>query len=272
MRKSLTMLLVLVFISLICTQAFAATNPEVILEKEEIKDLNILWQRASCGVSDIKSDIDNFRAELKNAPVNMVVEKKATTQILKKVKRTDGNVETYYATTFFTILKDKDKDVKKSASTLKLASLNSVKLPIMVAASKGWDEYDDSYSIRHVGTFYYSSYRDSNTILWVRPEKVEAKWYRADSSVSISSSRYGAEWLGYNTSGKWCGREDYSNPLPMSWGKLYTNTISNDGYINCTVAGCYVVGEQRDTLTRGGSSWESLSGYLFGENMSAWPS
>lgn len=271
MKKATTILLMLIFVMVTVSQAFATTQPEIIFQQKEIKDINKLWQKANKGISDLPSDAERFSAVLKDAPSNYVVDKKATTQILKKEKKNDGTIITSYVTTTFAIVKDNDK--KEGKSTLSDSrndvKLASTKLPDgileLLAASKSWDEYDDSYSIRHEGKFYYSSYTDASSILWVRPEKVEGRWYRDDSSVSITSSRYGAEWLGLNPNGEWCGDSDFNNPLPISWGNLYSNTISNDGYINCSAGGCYVVGEQRDQLQRGGSSWRFLSNYVFGD-------
>lgn len=268
MKKASLIILTLVFMIFTCTQtAFAAKIPEVIFEKAEITDVKALWERASKGITDAPDAIINLEITLdENAPSNMIAEKKATTQVLRKVVREDGNIETFYATTYFTTLKDKSEDKdKKTPRNLLLAS-TSTDWPLL-AASKSWDEFDGSYSIRHAGTFYYSSFRDTNSILWVRPERVDARWYRSDSQVSISSSRFGAQWLGFNLNGKWCSKSDFGNPLPISWGALYTRNINHEGYINCTAAGCYVVGEQRDTLTRGGYSWEFLSHYIFAENL-----
>lgn len=275
MKKTATILLILIFVMVTGSQALATEQPEIIYQQEEVKDINKLWQKANEGITDLSSDVENFKVQLVNAPSNYVVDKKATTQVLKKVKKADGTVITSYVTTTFAIVKDKDKDGKESNRAI-LGHRNgillaSTKLPEglfrLLAASKPWDEYDDSYSIRHEGRFYYSSYRDADYILWVRPEKVEGRWYRDDSSVSITSSQYGAQWCGFNADGVWCGDNDFRDPLPISWGSLYSNTISNDGYINCTAGGCYVNGEQRDQLSRGGTSWEFLSNFLFGENM-----
>lgn len=259
MKKLLVIILSSLLLLLSMSSICLAAQSKTISENKEITDINQLWDRACKGISD--DHVVKLKAVLKDAPEDLVIDKKQTTQKLKEIKRADGNIETFFATTSFAILK------KSEPITIASLSNDSLWLQIL-AASKAWDEYDDSISIRHVGTFYYSSYRDSSTHLWVKPQSISCKWYRDDSSVSISSSRYGMEWWGYNGSG-FVGNTDYNSPLPITWGSTYTNTcisVGGIGYIDVTPAGCFVSGQQRDTLVRGGSSWAFQSDYVFEEN------
>lgn len=107
-------------------------------------------------------------------------------------------------------------------------------------------------------------------MLWVKPVKIDCKWYRVDSTVTISNSRYGAEWAGETSSSggslSWVDDSDYNYVSSPSFGTLYTNVIKsipNSGYVNCSVVYGHVAFQQKDTLSRGGSSWTFQSQYVF---------
>ena len=244
----------------ICGSAFGTDGGKVVLEKNEITDIKILYDKASNRDTDDPTDIKKFKAVLEGAPGYMVANKKVTTQKVREVEHADGSIESFYVTTTFA-------DIKKPIT---LASTSNNLAWCLLAASKGWDEDDSSISWRHVGTFTYSSYRDPSTNLWVKPEKIDCKWYQLDSQVALTEGKYGMQWWGSNGS-TFVGDSDYLyTPIPVSLGSNYSNTcksVGGGGYINVTPIGCYVAGVQQSKLKRNTTTWTFKSDYLFGENM-----
>lgn len=261
MKKICTLFLSLVFLMSICSSSFAAEKTQKVFEKKEITDLKVLYDKASKRETDDPEDIKKFSVFLEDAP-GYKVNKKATTQKIKEVKRDDGSIESFYVTTIFA-------DIKKPIAVA--STSNKVAWALLLAAAKGWDETDSSISFRHVGWFHYSSYRDSNSILWVKPEKMVCQWYQLDGQVVLTEGKYGMQWWGINGSAP-VGGEDYLYvPIPVQYGKTYENickSVGGSGYINCTAAGSYVAGIQQSKLKRNTSTWTFKSEYVFAENLS----
>lgn len=247
MKKLLALVLSIIFTVSLSNTSFASSGENIIEKNDQITDLNILWDRASRGISDDNSL--KFKGEIKDNVEKFIVDKKSTTQLIKKVKKADGKIESEYATTVFTVITEPKK----------IASLSN-KILYQVADSRSWDEYDSSVSVRQVATYYYLKYSDGN-LTWIKPQKIDCKWYTSNS-VAVTSVKYGAEWAGEtdfnNGSLSWVNDSDYSTLSSVSFGTLYTNTIKtipNDGYVNCSVAGGYVAFGQQCKCTRGTSSW-----------------
>ncbi len=240
------MILSLIFTLSICGMSLASQEDSILIQKSQITDLSNLWERASKGISD--DDSIKVRNELDGANVDkFIVDKRSTTQLLKKVKKNDGIIESEYVTTYFTTI----YEPKKAASSLS-------NILFRIADSRNWDERDSSMSARQIATYYYLKYSDGN-LTWIKPQKIECKW-DTSNLVAVSNGKYGAEWRGEsNFSGAgWVSSSDYNNVPSITLGTLYTNTINtipNSGYINCSTGGGYVAFVQQCKCTKGSSSW-----------------
>lgn len=259
MKRLFILVISLIFSFSVCGMAFAAPVDKVLYEQQEIKDLNVLWDRANQGIKD--DNKFNFKSVIQGAPIGYDTEDKVTVQKLKEVQLADGKTETSYAATVFS-------GVKKPKQA---ASLN-FDIRSLLADSKSWNEGDPAtYSVQHVSTFYYNSYIDSqHQWKYVQPLKISSTWYRNDSSVAITNSNFGAQWEGstdaQGSSYTWVKDSDYTYLGTPSIGTQYTKlikSIPNLGYVNVSVAGGYVVFQQNSSLKRNGSSWNFTSAYKF---------
>lgn len=126
MNKNFLTILLTTFLSLllISSAVFASTNSiikhesRIIFEQEEINDLNILFDNAKKGITDYYG-ISTAKAELVNAKTGKSEAVKAftTTQLLKKVRLSDGQIKNSYATTNFSVLTKKQVDKIKDQTS-----------------------------------------------------------------------------------------------------------------------------------------------------------
>lgn len=252
MKKIITMFLVIILTLSLSVFAFASTDDSgVIFEREEIKDVDELWERASKSITD--DDTLIVKSEILDSNVNLKIKNKSTSQALRKVKKKDGAIETLYATTVFTSI----------SKPVKVASLTKIR----VADSGRWDTWDPNGCVNTVATYYYWKQIRGNYV-FIKPTKLDCKWF-AINSTTLSNGKYGAEWEGETkfTGGSYVWNNDYATVSTISLGQLYTKVIKdipNDGYINCSVGGGFVAFTQTCKATRGGSSWTWKEHFVWG--------
>ncbi|MEG6511356.1 hypothetical protein V6C32_05490 [Desulforamulus ruminis] len=255
MKKIFILFLSLVITVSMCGMSFASPAETILEQKDEITDLNLLWDRACEGLSDDKSF--EIKAELKADSKDFISETKSTSQLLKKMKDEKGNIKSYYATTVFSKFKNPNK----------IASLNNYQIGRLVASSGRWDEKDpNTLSVTQVATYYYTK-QILNGFTWIKPEKIICRW-ETSNLTAVSNGKYGCKWQGETDfdggSFYYTSDEDYVTTSSITLGTSYTNTIDpvpNDGFVNCSNMCGYVEFLQSCKCTRGGSSWSFQSNY-----------
>jgi hypothetical protein len=151
--------------------ASAATNhtPEVIYQKQEIKDLNQLMERAKKGISD--AEAPNFKAvsQLVNKHTDEKLNAKTmqTSQLLKDVVFPDGLQEKDFTTTVFA----------------------SGVIP-NTSQQLSYDGTDSSISVSASSTFYWNEYTGSDGHTYMNMTSASGYWTQLDSSVFLSNPRY----------------------------------------------------------------------------------
>lgn len=231
-RKALLVFVTLIFISISMTfQASASPSqdkPKVIFQKDEITDLNKLFDLAKRGISDIEHSKFKPKATIKDDKGNIAeIDTYSTTQHLKTLKHSDGTQNDYFVTTTFAVI---------PAAT----------------GSKPFEKWDSSYGIRAYSTIYWSTVNDPNGLLYYRFDKTTGGWERSDSTLLLSNREVMLGQYGWNLGGGW------SNPTKTYYPTSNTYTYSPgwqpvfgggdfDFGMNCTV-----------TIKHGssGSPWE----------------
>jgi len=239
---------VLVFSSLSLVNTVNAEEQDnqetVIYEKKEIKDLNKLYERAENNVTDKKINIDKLSEEVEVTLNDKEVSKdvSATTQLLKKTKDSEGNIDAYYTTTTF--VDDIPASEEEASSGEVSASATST--------SRKASKWDSSGGVKAYSTVYYSvTYKDS--VPYQDLSKVTGGWSVSDSSISLSNRKVDLGQSG----GSLCGGvtqkksftpsgNTFSYPAPSSWCAV-SSQVGSIG-ANTSV-----------TLKRGSSSTWTLS-------------
>jgi hypothetical protein len=229
----------IIFLLALSTFGFttSAANKEkervlVLYEREEIKDIDKLFERAKNNISDINEKKNKFSASLEN---NNTKQKDdltilSTTQLLKSVKKNDGTIVNSYSTTVFAVTPSADGSGSKNKN--------------------GWDS---SYGIEAYSTYYYDYYNKSGGTSpgeYRDLTSVKGGWKIHDSTISLSNRKVtlGASGTSYNgyyvqqITDKYPTGNSFSYSAPSSWEPVY---MSN-GSVGVTTT---------VTLKRGSSTW-----------------
>jgi hypothetical protein len=154
---SLTLLLSLSMYS----SAFAAKSENTLYEANEIKDLNVLFNKAFNGETDFKEDKKQFKTQAnltnENDKTKTKVATYTTTQKLKVVEK-NGEKQTDYATTVFAVA-----NVGMSASSS--GSSNVYK-----------DTWDNGLGIQAYSTYYYSYTDDGPGAVYKKLTQASGGW------------------------------------------------------------------------------------------------
>ncbi|MGC7845723.1 hypothetical protein ACP3TJ_01430 [Desulforudis sp. 1088] len=234
MRKVSILLTILLLLS--CIFALAAnaapSQPDrggkVVFEKEPITDIDVLYDRAVRGISDLSAGAILASSTLtdpsgKSLDVPVLV----TAERIREVQYDDGSELTTYAVT---------------------------SIGILAAGSVTIDEYDSSYSWRCVNKLYYDEYNDPNGQGWGKLTKGSVTYYRSDSQVSGKNAKMTLYENGQAQNGSFFNQSTtYSIGVP-SLGTTYSKSVSWPYIRMWSCPGLYEVRSDID-LTRGGSTW-----------------
>lgn len=155
--KIITLLLCLVLSLVTAMPAFADSSvnqvPEKVIENPAISDLDILFQRAVNGISDIKNEdlAPKFKAHISNSEdgKSKDVNVYSTTQLLKEEKFKDGKINREYATTSFAVIEK--SDLKSPGKFYIQGELSD-------------DGWDSTLSVKAYSTIRWSTEYDSNGV------------------------------------------------------------------------------------------------------------
>lgn len=143
-------------------------DTKIIFEEKEIKDTNKLLDRAEKGITDNKSldEIRNREAVIIGSKGEIEVEPYVTSQLIKKEKITENEVQETYATTVFHPITNSD----------------------LMATSKSEDKYDDALSVLAYSTFSYElTTKEGQTHVAVT--STNGGWDIKDSGVHLENQR-----------------------------------------------------------------------------------
>lgn len=214
-------------------QSPGTEKSKIIYEKSEIKDINKLLERAKNNVSDLNEDqnILQFEASLEeNSKSNKEkIELKATSQLLKQTKKSDGTTISTYTTTIFT------QDVSKNIGVLSQGSNR--------------DLWDGSLSVRAYSTYTFDRY-EANGYVYHDILSCSGGWQRSDSTVGMSNRivTYGASGPRYSNDAfvqqsntAYPSGNTFSYTAPSSWVPVKTSfSVGVSTWV---------------TLSKGGSVW-----------------
>ncbi len=257
MKKKIILLLLCMILTFATSNVAFTSEKKVndyqtLFKQTEVTDISILWDRANKGEGDIEPKGSLTNSKLTNAPQNIIVDTKSTTQKLKQIKHLNGIIQTSYATTVFDTIVDTDESA----------------VPL---SADSWDRWDGSYSFNHVSTYYYNIFVENN-YTWVQPSQMVSRWYKSGNDVSLVDAKTGFYWQGYNGVNQVSG-EKYVWPLNeynISYGSPYWTSVSPSEiggreYIRCAAVGERVVFEQVSILKRVNTTdtWTFTSNKVF---------
>lgn len=260
LKKFLAIVLMVVFsISSFSSVSASSLKPsesdgEIIFEASEIKDLSKLRERAKSGVTDKKGKVFSSTVDNEEQLAELgETDSYETTQKLKALKKSDGTIHEYYATTVFYDIYEKEtkenekKDKKENVPFLGtvLNFINTIFVGTKVhAGSQSNSTSGASYSVRSYSTIYWEN-KTTNGVSYARLTRVTGGWTILDSSVSISNRKveYGQTPLTNESDTKNPTTNTFNYYTPTDWG------WENDGSYIAIGATTYV------TIKRGTSSW-----------------
>ncbi|MFC4768560.1 hypothetical protein [Effusibacillus consociatus] len=189
MKKAFYGLLVFAMCSLTTVPAVLANptskTPEVVFEKEEIKDQKSLFERASKGITDLENSPFSPVGELENTKTKLKEKVKtiSTTQHVKSEKYPNGEVKDAYVTTSFAII-PKHKSQTQNYT-------GSAGLEYDQSQSSG--QWDESISVYAYSTIYWNKYNTDYFDL----QKVDGGWSIQDSQMGVKDKRVRLAASGY---------------------------------------------------------------------------
>jgi hypothetical protein len=211
---------------------------KVLMEKPEIKDIKVLYDRAINRVSDIPHQPKSFMIASNKGDKFIKVEEVATSQLLKSVILPDNTKVESYATTQMVVA--------------------SEPLPDPIPDDRYDRTWDSTYACMAYSTIYWDRYTNSQNFDYVKLTSATGGWTQSDNVV-LSDRCYrlhakGVTWSGQNgnyfDSWVYPNSNSFSRNAPASWEPVL-----------CNSTGFNIGIETRATLTRGGSVW-----YLFHNN------
>lgn len=251
MKKSISIFLAafVVFLTMNVVMAADLKEPKIIFEKNEIKDIDILYSMAKNNISDISAsnmlnndmiaaiyDDEGNRANLKSY---------RTAQILKQQIEKDGSITTEVAETSIIDLND---PVNQNAVTWTPGSGNKTN-----------EDWDTSLSVKAYSTIYYKYVTPSSGgKIGVLLTSATGGWTISDASVSISNRSVTLGCNGgvsaYSGGGTVANQtlQYYPSGNTFSYSTNFTKYVETDAF---STVGC----NTQCTLKRGTSSTWTLS-------------
>jgi len=157
-KKFKVVLSSLLTVLILTTPVFASSvnnvaKSEVVYEKPLITDMDVLYEKATNGISDIKEGKIVHNAKLTNKEKGQDKEIKtySTTQLQKTTKDSNGNsVDTYVTTTFAVVnTSDLEENVSNSSSgTMTIQSYDG---------NKGDSKWDKTGGVKAYSTVYWNN-------------------------------------------------------------------------------------------------------------------
>jgi hypothetical protein len=223
---------------------------KIILENKEIKDLNVLFQRAKKGITDAPS-ITVQKGTIKNSKtgIDVPTESFSTTQLLSD----NGETKTYCQTSFLVAKDLPNEDINNNINSTDLIDSKTSAVSTIQALSSGGGYYqfddDASYGVKAYCTSYYSNGTTTGGYPTISFTSSTGGWTVSDSTIKLSARVVTLGEAGTNSYNQMVSH--YSDRYPT------TNTFSYPvGYeaLKSDLAGS--IGTKTSvTLTRGSSIW-----------------
>lgn len=243
-------------------------DEQIIYESKEIKDLDLLRERALKGVTDEKETKFKNNVVLQqdgdkkmSKTEELTVKTYETTQKLKSVKKGDGTLQESMVTTVFVDIpkepmgevdSNEESEVNNDKESEKLSFISPIYKFVsnfftgdkVLAASQYDDETGSSYTVRSYSTIYWDR-KTSGGLNYVRLTRVSGGWTLLDSTFTLSNRRveYGQTPLTNVSETKYPTGNIFNYYTPTSWG------WENDGSSVAMGATTYV------TVKRGTNSF-----------------
>ncbi|MED3069835.1 hypothetical protein P4310_31100 [Bacillus thuringiensis] len=236
----------------------ASSPDEIKYQSDEISNMDVLFERA---IKDVNEDPDVPKATVSLQKDNENVSTDSiktftTTQKLKEFVMNDENITTYKATSF-TIIPKKTLGIEGGAT-------EETNNPIDILNSLGQTKegYDGSYSVIASNTTYYdyiSCDTGGGPVGMYKITQVSGSWRILDSQVRLGTGYVGwsVSTTGYSSA---CVHQtpyqagSYTNKGTISPGSTYT-IYPSQKYYGVSMSHFYIVGQQKVTIIRGGSSY-----------------
>lgn len=212
-------------------------------ERIPLADQSVLYSRARAGITELPGDIDFFKIQAKNKAdgSEAPTETFATTQVIRQTLLPNGLVLTRYQTALFT--------------------------EITVSSTLEIKETDPGITVRHNFLITYDKLGD-----YVKIQNVRGMWERLDPSVVVSDAWLVAAFQGSRIDDPvpTGDRVEKYVGYPTFGANYYLTPPTWWGYVNIVGAGFYIGAAQKSTITRGGSSWEFVTRYVWGHDPGNW--
>lgn len=275
-KVKFTKILITFIIAILISAQTVSANTEnsskdevVYFQSEEIKDIELLRDRAKKGITDLvvkknKSVLIKENKKDKSKNIEIPINEYQTTQKLKVVKDSNDDIITSYVTTVFVdITEEAIAEEEEKENTLNLGFLTPVFKflsesfgPIKAyAGSKSDETSGSSYSVRSYSTIYWQE-RGSGVSREFRLTSANGGWTRLDSAVSMSNRTVRLGQSNAVTPDYKPTSNTYNYNAPTSWSWLNANCTS-----------CFVGSTSEITITRGSSSWKQV----LTNNKQGWP-
>lgn len=254
MKKTFIMLLVIVvMLSLpVVTYGNQTKGSEValdiIFQAREIKDLDVLFERANNGITDVDKYDAKRDARIINEStgIERPIESVTTTQLLSSEKSQDGTIRNRYVTTSFASVYNDDLNITGG-----------------LRSKYDWANEDRTFSVRAYSTIYWSEvlmpYGNCYEL-----SHVAGGWTILDSQASLSNRRARLAQNGWAPGGYKIQRSTWYN-VNMSW--LRYNIFN---WVPVATASYSEVGAaQTVRIHQQGSTWNFAFGHYITHKSSA---
>jgi len=247
-KKSIAISLSLMLFATIVAPVSASPKnikSEVIYQKQEVKDLNLLYDKAQKGITEIDQKHFAKNAEIQNQTTGLTYKAKtfATTQLIKKEKMANGEVVESYATTSFAVIPELNADLTDTASQA------STLAPSNYDGWKYGQTWDSTSSCKAYATIYWA-FVYNGTQKHVKLLSVDGGWTLSGVTIASDYVNMGqtglSSWTGYaeQVTTFYPSGLTYSYSAPGSWVPVWADGVS-------------IVGSSAYTTvrSRSGSTW-----------------
>ncbi len=256
MKKSMGLLLSVVLLFSFSTSVALAKSKDSEKVKKvtvfnEIKDIDLLYDRAVKGISEEGPGKSKLSGLVKNNDTNLTAEATvySTTQKLGQVEYENGSTDTLYSTTSFYDVSELD--------------FNSTITPLSSGNGNKYKEgLDSTAGVRAYSTLYYT-WNDDEGPMTIDLTSVVGGWMKLDSQYT-----FGTRTVNYGASGP-----SAVNGALINQSSTYnpgTSTTFNiptpSSWVAIVIGEYAVVGAtQILSITRGGTTWSFSFSNIYGE-------
>lgn len=223
MRFSKFILAVLMIIGMLIVPVTAMANtpvangqPKILFQADEIKDINVLFDRAK------KNITDHFQSGMK---VN------ATAKLINSKSKAETDVETYSTTQHLTTVQEPDGTLINSYATTNLTVIPDTTYPSHQYVSNSGSKWDPTGGVLVYSTAYYDEYYPDPLHCYVQHYRTSGYWTIYDSTYQLISRSVNMDAMGTNMNGQ---PVQQVVPVPLS-GLSFDYTTYALPYIAYTV-------------------------------------